>query len=129
MKFKPFYFVVFIFTFFLAADVSAQIDRRVGSSQYKRDRKKPENKDFVEVSASYLAKELKLDDFQKAAVKVVLEEERQSITAVNEAQGITMDERKDKARAISGRLYKKILPLLSEEQAEKYSKMEESKKF
>lgn len=42
---------------------------------------------------------------------------------------MTKDEIRDRSAAISARIYKKVLPQLSKTQAEKYTKMEESKKF
>lgn len=122
-------FILIVFAFLFTTELSAQMDRTIAPSQYKRDRKQGEKVDFVQQSADYLAKQLTLDDFQKAAVKNILEEERESIMALNSGEKITLDERRDKSAAISARIYKKVLPLLSKPQAEIYTKMEESKKF
>lgn len=122
-------FIMIVFAFLFTTELSAQMDRTIAPSQYKRDRKQGEKVDFVQQSADYLAKQLTLDDFQKAAVKNILEEERESIMALNSGEKITLDERRDKSAAISARIYKKVLPLLSKPQAEIYTKMEESKKF
>jgi len=122
-------FILIIFAFLFTTELSAQVDRRIAPSQYKRDRKKGGKVDFVEQSTDYLAKELTLDDFQKAAIKDIIEGERENIMNLNSEKDITTDERRDKASAISGRIYKKVLPLLSKDQADKYTKMEESKKF
>jgi hypothetical protein len=128
MKLKASFILIF-FVFLFSTELSAQVDRSVGPSQYKRAKNKNEKTDFVEQSTDYLTKELKLDDFQKAAVKNIIEEERENITNLNADKDITHDEKRDRASAISARIYKKVLPLLSKEQAEKYTKMEESKKF
>lgn len=128
MKIKPlhiFFFLAFIFT----VSASAQVNRSIAPQQYKRAKSDKKKTDFVGRSVDYLTKELKLDDFQSAAVKNILEEERNNITAVSETKGITYDERRDMAIDVSNRIYKKVLPLLSKEQAEIYTKMEESKKF
>lgn len=122
-------FLLIVFAFIFSTELSAQVDRSIAPMQYKRDRKKPEKVDFVEQSTNYLAKELKLDDFQKAAVKTIIEDERENIMNLNTDKDMTLDEKKDRSSAISARIYKKVLPLLSKEQAEKYTKMEESKKF
>lgn len=122
-------FILIVFAFLFSTELSAQVDRRIAPMQYKRDMKKQEKVDFVEQSTDYLAKELKLDDFQKAAVKTIIEEERENITNLNSDKDMTFDEKRDKSSAISTRIYKKVLPLLSKDQAEKYTKMEESKKF
>lgn len=128
MKLKVTYILLF-FAFFFSATTYAQMNRNIAREQYKRPKKDKKTYDFVEQSANYLAKELKLDDFQKAAVKDILENERNAITTLNEDRDMLSDVRKDKAREISDRIYKKILPLLSKDQAEIYTKMEESKKF
>lgn len=127
MKVKPSYLFL-LFAILFCTVTSAQVDRRIGTNQYKNSRKQ-EKKDFVDESVKYLTKELKLDDFQKAAVKTIMEDERSTIEAVYEDTEMTSDERREKVSAISGRVYKKILPLLSKEQGEKFTKMEEAKKF
>jgi Spy/CpxP family protein refolding chaperone len=128
MKLKASLFILF-FVFLASSAAHAQVDRRVGREQYKPTKRKQEKVDFVEESVKYLTKELKLDDFQEAAVKSVIEDERTTIKVINEAQGLSADEKKAKAREISTRIYKKVMPLLTPEQAEKYTKMEEAKKF
>ncbi|WP_294824862.1 hypothetical protein [uncultured Flavobacterium sp.] len=128
MKFRTSY-IIALFIFFISFSATAQVDRRIGSSQYKRDRK-ANNADFVQQSVDYLTKELKLDDFQKAALREVLEDERDHITELRSAgKDVTRDEVRDRAKAISDRVYKKVLPILSKDQADIYTKMEESKKF
>lgn len=122
-------FILIIFAFLFSTELSAQVDRRIGSSQYKRDSKKGEKVDFVEQSTNYLTKELSLDDFQKAVIKNIIEEERENINNLNTDKDMTKDEIRDRSAAISARIYKKVLPQLSKTQAEKYTKMEESKKF
>jgi len=122
-------FALIAFAFLFTTQLSAQVDRTIAPSQYKRDHKKGEKPDFVQQSTDYLAKELTLDDFQKAAVKNILADEKDNIMALNSGEKMTSDERREKSAAISGRIYKKVLPLLSKTQAEKYTKMEESKKF
>ncbi|MNK17058.1 hypothetical protein D3C87_352410 [compost metagenome] len=128
MKLRASIIILFI-AFFMSSEASAQVDRRIGREQYKRDRKKTDNVDFVDQSTNFLAKELSLDDFQKAAVRSIIEDERQVITGLNTAKDITADERKDRAGKISKRIYTNIMPLLNKTQAEKYTKMEEEKKF
>lgn len=127
MKLKASYLLLLLTILFSTASL-AQVDRRIGVNQYKRDRK-IEKKDFVEESVKYLTKELKLDDFQKAAVKTIMEDERDAINVLNENNDMTTDERREKASAISTRIYNKIIPLLSKEQAARYTEMEKAKKF
>jgi len=128
MKLKASYFIL-LFAILYTAIASAQVDRRVGQGQYKRGTQKQGKYDFVEESTNYLTKELKLDDFQKAAVKTILADEKDNVTLLGEDKEMTELEKKDKLREMSQRIYKKTLPLLSKEQAEKYTKMEEAKKF
>lgn len=127
MKLKASYLLLLL-TLLFSATAFAQVDRRIGVNQYKKDRK-VEKKDFVEESVKYLTKELKLDDFQKAAAKTIMEDERDAINTLNEDNDMTTDEKREKASAISTRIYNKILPLLSKEQAVKYTEMEKAKKF
>lgn len=129
MKLRASIIILFI-AFFMSAEASAQVDRRVGREQYKRSKNKNEKRDMVEESVNYLVKELTLDDFQKAAVNNILEEEREAITNFGkESKTMSRNEQKDKAMAISRRIYNKVLPLLSKTQAEKYTKIEDEKTF
>ncbi|MFL9845158.1 hypothetical protein [Flavobacterium rhizosphaerae] len=107
----------------------SQVDRSIGSSQYKPGKhKKRDKKDYIEEAAKQLQKDLSLDDFQLAAVKAVLEDERDHLMSLSTNRDISEAERNDKAREISDRIYVKILPLLNDEQAKKYTKMEEERK-
>ena len=128
MKLKASHLVLLL-TLVFTSVAEAQVDRRVGREQYRPSRGKKEKVDFVEQATEYLVKELTLDDFQKAAIKNIIEEERENITNLNAVQGMTTEERKDRSQIISARIYKKVLPLLSKTQGEKYTKMEEEKKF
>lgn len=128
MKLKASY-IFLLFAALFTTTASAQVDRRIGQGQYKRSRGKAEKIDFIQESTDYLAKELKLDDFQKAAVKSIMSDEKDAIMAINEATDMSDLEKRDKTREISQRIYKKVMPLLSKEQGEKYTKMEEAKKL
>jgi len=128
MKLKTTYLFL-AFAFIFSASAFAQVDRSVGRGQYRPSRNTAEKKDFVEQTVDFLTKELKLDDFQKAVVKTIVEKERGAITALNEDKSLSLDERKDKARAISDRVYTNVMPLLSKEQGEIYTKLKEAKKF
>lgn len=128
MKFKTSYLIL-LFTILFATAASAQVDRRIGRGQYKRAKKEPQKVDLVEQSTEYLAKELTLDDFQKAAARNVIAGEKDAIMLVNEDREMLSDVKRDKMKEISTRIYNKIVPLLSTEQAEKYKKLEETKKY
>ena len=73
MKLKASYLILLLALISTTA-AEAQVDRRVGREQYKPSRRKQEKVDFVVQSTDYLVKELTLDDFQKAAVKNIIEE-------------------------------------------------------
>lgn len=128
MKFKATYILFFI-AFLFSVEAAAQMDRRVGRQQYKRERGTAEKQDVVEKSVEYLAKELKLDDFQKAVVNKIMEEERLALTGLQEDRESTIEERKEKARIISDRIYNKIIKHLSAEQIAKYTKIQDERKF
>jgi hypothetical protein len=124
MKLKASY-IIFLFVLFATVQGSAQMNRNVGRQQYRRSGK-PEKRDFMEQSIDYLTKELTLDDFQKAAVKDIMEDEKENITILQTPNnGMSSQEKKDKAKDISDRIYKKIVPLLSPEQAAKYKEIVE----
>jgi len=114
-------YLFFAFTLLFVTDGFSQVDRRIGREQYKRG--KQEKVDFVEQSVDYYKKELKLDDFQAAAMKEIFEGERDNINSLNQSQGLTKNEIKDKAQGIYDRIDNKILPLLSEDQQKKYKEL------
>ncbi|MES2484461.1 MAG: hypothetical protein V4581_00720 [Bacteroidota bacterium] len=109
------------FALFFATDAFSQVDRRIGREQYKRGKR--EKVDFVEQSVDYYKKELKLDDFQAAAMKEIFEGERDNINSLNQSQGLTKNEIKDKAQGIYDRIDNKIMPLLSDDQQKKYKEL------
>lgn len=127
MKIKLYYFIAFFAFFLTSQDAFSQVDRRIGREQYKRKRAPREKKDFVAESVKYLTAKLTLDAFQEAAVREIIESERANIDALNNMD-VTSAEKNDRAIIISDRIYKKVIPLLSKEQAEIYTKMEEAKK-
>lgn len=129
MKRKSILSILALVALFATATVSAQVNRSIGNQQYKNPKPKKVKQDIVEQSVQYFTMELKLDDFQQAAAREIIEAERVTMTELNEAHDITINERKDRAAAISDRIYKKMVPLLSKEQAEKYTKMQEARKF
>ncbi|KOS08016.1 hypothetical protein AM493_19640 [Flavobacterium akiainvivens] len=122
MKLKLSY-LFFALALLFAADGFAQVDRRIAPNQYKRQKSKDKQKDFIQQAADYYKKELKLDDFQAAAVREIMEAERDQITSLSTDQETTVAERKDKAKAIYDRIDGKILPLLSEDQKKKYKEL------
>jgi len=108
---------------FLSAHTFAQMDRSIGQGQYKRGKATGKPADFVQQTVDYYTKELKLDDFQAAAVREIIEAEKDNLLALNQKTDATLNERKDRAKAIYDRIDAKILPLLNTEQNTKYKKI------
>lgn len=130
MKTKVSY-IVLLFAFLFSATAFAQVNRGIAPGQYrgKANKDKGQKVDFIEQTAEFYTKEFSLDDFQAAAVKQVLEAERENLENLRTAQDITTDERRDKAFAITSRVDAKIIPMLSPAQLEKYKKFQEKRKL
>ncbi|MEE1898909.1 hypothetical protein V1389_11205 [Flavobacterium rakeshii] len=102
------------------------VDRRIDTQRNKksiRKKKDEKPKDLSVVMTEYLGEELKLDDFQKAAIKSIYDERKDEILALSQNEADTRDVLKDKFRIISDEIDKEILPLLSDEQKKAYQKM------
>lgn len=127
MKFKRFHFLL-LMTLLFAVSASAQIDRRIGREQYKRGKNK-DKVDFIDQMVDYYKTELKLDDFQEAAIRQVLEGERSAILTLNQTEGMTKDEIRDKAKTINDRVDAKILPLLNDTQKKKYQEFIDKREY
>lgn len=129
MKSKVFYIALVAAFLFMGTTAYAQMDRSIGQNQYRSNKaKKGKPADFVQLTVDYYTKELKLDDFQVAAVREVMEEQRSAIDALGTTQGITDAERKDKANAINDKIEAGIKPLLSPEQVKKYDELQAKRK-
>ena len=127
MKFR-FTFILLIASLFFSAESFAQVDRSIAPGQYRNKKKKAEPYDFVEATVKYLTKELKLDDFQAAAVRNIMKDEEEAIMTLAKDQEMREVERVDKGKEITDRIDAKIIKLLSPEQAAKYTEMQEKKK-
>jgi len=110
-------------TLFLSTQSFAQVDRSIGQGQYKRGKGNGKPADFVQQTVDYYTKELKLDGFQAAAVREIIETEKDNLMNLSQQTDATLDERKDRAKAIYDRIDAKILPLLNAEQTTKYKKL------
>ncbi len=132
--------LIFAFMLFAGTDALAQympytgagVDRRIDRQKYApktKNKKALEKKemDISEVMADHLVKELKLDDFQKAAVKLIYDEHKDEILELSQDQDASSQVIKDKFRIISDKIDKRIIPLLSEEQAKAYQKIIEER--
>jgi len=129
MKLKAHY-ILLVICLSISAASFAQVDRSIGQSQYKRAPKGKDTKvDFVDQTVTYYTKELKLDDFQQAAVRNIIEEQRNPVNELMAAKGITNDERRDRGKAINDNIDTKLIKLLSEEQKTKYKVLQDKRKF
>lgn len=129
MKLKTRY-IFLISALLISLSTFAQVDRSIGSNQYRRPSKgKQEQKDFVQQTVEYYTKELKLDDFQQAAVRNILEEQRDAINSLMETKNITTDERRDRGKAINDHINEKMSPILSAEQLKKFNEIQEKRKY
>ena len=126
------YYAILMVAFFFSASAIAQMDRSVGQSQYKRggggNSKKGAAPDFVVETLKYYTKELTLDSFQQAAMKNILEEQREPINVLMADKAMTSDERRDRGKAINDIIDAKVLPLLSETQKARYLELQEKRK-
>lgn len=129
MKFR-FAFILLIASLFFSAEAFAQVDRSIAPGQYKRPKKSNKNKeiDFVGETVKYLTKELKLDDFQAAAVREALEAEKDKLMEIAKDQDMRTPEKRDRTQEVTDRIDAKILKLLSPEQVEKYKVIQEKNK-
>lgn len=139
---KYFKFLAFAFLLFTGHEAMAQygygydpyynsgyrpgVDRRIDTQRrapktHKKTDDKP--KDISEIMTEYLGKELKLDDFQKAAVKVIYDEHKDDILELSNNDSDTRQVLKDKFNKISEEIDKKIIPLLSDDQKKAYQKI------
>lgn len=121
-------FILLIATFFVTADAFAQVDRRIAPGQYRnlsKNKNKKQEIDFVGETVKYLTKELKLDDFQAAAVREILAAEKDNLMEIAKDEDMRLVEKRDKTKVITDKIDEKIIKILSPEQVEKYKAIQE----
>ena len=138
MKLSVKLFVLFIFlsgtttTFaqYYSQGATGGVNRNIAQQRYKgnNNSQRAKNVDIVEVTVNNLAKELNLDDFQKAAVRVIYNDNKDAIMSIA-TEDLPRKAKEDKAREISEKIDKEIFKLLSEEQAKKYQKIIDKRKY
>ena len=84
--------------------------------------------DIVEETVKQLDKKLKLDDFQKAAITVIYNDNKDEIMGIAE-EDIPRDAKIQKGKDLTEKIDKEILKLLSKEQAEKYQEMIDDRRY
>lgn len=109
--------------------VDRRIDRQrdIKSSNKKKKAENEKPQDFVALTVDYFAKELKLDDFQKAAMRNVYEENKDALMSLNDLD-IPYEAKKEKGKEISDRIDARIFPLLDNQQLAKYKELIEKRK-
>ena len=90
-----------------------------GSGKSSRDKVDP-----IQASINNLDKELKLDDFQKAAISVTMKDNQASMQEIA-SSNIGADEKMDKMKIIRDKIYNGIIEVLNPEQKEKYKALVE----
>ena len=106
------------------------VDRRIDTQRRApktKNKKAKEKLDIVEVTIDQLDKKLHLDDFQKAAVRVIYNENKDEILGIA-GEDIPDEAKKEKANRISEKIDKQILELLSKEQTVIYQEMIDDRK-
>lgn len=127
MKLKFSY--IALFAAFIFTSVSyAQVDRTASPRQYNQPKNNKSTYDFVENNVTYLTKQLKLDDFQAAAIRGIFQREKDGLMQITQNEDLRDVEKMDKAKVITDRITENIMKLLSPEQAEKYTTILEKNK-
>lgn len=123
---KKIVFLIFgIALLLFSTDAFAQVDRRIGKSQYKRTANK--KVDVIEVSIDFLKKELNLDPFQEAAAKTLLLENQEEGNKIL-AMEISDNEKKDKLQAALNKFDSQIEGILNPSQLKLYESVKEKRK-
>ncbi len=107
-------------------DFGGGVDRSIGS-ELRNNRPKKNSKEKVDMGeswATYLDKELKLDGLQFAAVKSIINDNKDSIEEISKSN-MHIQEKKGKMRELMEKIDIQILKLLSKDQSAKYLKMKE----
>jgi len=92
----------------------------------RSSKKKNEKYDYAEAVVTHLNKELKLDGLQQAAIKTIVNDNKNSLEEISKMD-IPYPEKKDKMNVINEKINSSILQLLSKEQAEKFNKLQEER--
>lgn len=105
------------------------VDRRIDTQRNAprtKNKKAKEKKDPVDIVADQLTKELKLDDFQKAAVKNIYKESMPELTRIS-GEDAPLEIKIEKSMQVSKKIDKQILAILSKDQAVIYNTMIEER--
>ena len=122
---KKIFFLIFIgFSFFSS---NAQVDRRIGTGQYKNGNQN-KNVDLVETSVESLKEKLNLDGFQEAIVRNLIKENQAKSKEIIEAVSYSDLEKRNLLTELGEKFNVEIKKILLPEQIEKYEKLISKKK-
>jgi len=121
---KILFLIILSFSFF---NSNAQVDRRIGSGQYKNEN---QNKkvDLVETSVESLKEKLILDGFQEAIVRNLIKENQTKSKEIIEDVGYSNIEKRNLLTELGEKFNVEIKKILIPEQLEKYEKLISKKK-
>ena len=131
--------LILLFSMCFSAEAFAQVmpyrtvggvDRTIDTQRRapKTKSKKPKEKlDIIEVTIEQLDKKLHFDDFQKAAVRVIYNENKDEILGIS-SEDIPYEAKEEKAEKIAQKIDRQILELLSKEQTVIYQEMIDDRK-
>ena len=121
---KILFLIILSFSFF---NSNAQVDRRIGSGQYKNEN---QNKkvDLVETSVESLKEKLTLDGFQEAIVRNLIKENQTKSKEIIEDVGYSNIEKRNLLTELGEKFNVEIKKILIPEQLEKYEKLISKKK-
>lgn len=112
--------LLFLFSFCFSY---AQVNRSIGSSQYKNNIKKETKTDHIKSSVELLKKKLEIDNLQEAMVKIYIEESYNKIEGIINSNDLNDVEKTKKIEEVEEEMKKNILEILNENQKIKYEKL------
>ena len=112
--------LILLFTFSLS-NVSAQVDRRIGSGQYQNGNKN-KKVDLVETSVENLKEKLNLDGFQEAIVRNLIKDNQAKSKEIIEAASYSDIEKRNLLTEIGEKFNLELKKNLTPSQIEKYEK-------
>lgn len=125
-KIMRYIFFILIFNFSIS-NINAQMDRRIGTGQYKND-KQSKKVDIVENSLEFLKEKLKLDGFQEAIIRNLIKENQSKTKEIIDDLKLSDIEKRNLLVEIGEKFNTEIKKVLSKEQNVVYEKLINKKK-
>ena len=115
---KIFFTILILFSFY---SISAQVDRSIGTGQYKNVRKPPKKIEvIIEQSIENLKEKLNLDTFQEAIVRNLINDNQIKSNEIIESTAYSNIEKRNLLSEIEEKVNKEIKAILSIKQLEKF---------